>query len=214
MSRRTCPACARRYAGLVDPQCLVCWGLGVVGLGTAALHVDEPATVARAIEIYLESKARESEVSHPIGEPRREALAAAVDELRIAGVIADTVQLGTPANSRQDAPEGTARRVNDSEGARLAWLHGGRSRPSDMANLDAPPVVYGIDDRPLVHSLPRVSAAGSQSALAKVADPADPLGDTRAAAYTREARERRAGVMAAAVGRVQTIRARRAALDT
>jgi hypothetical protein len=210
MSRRTCPACTRRYAGLIDPDCAVCSGLGVLGLGPAALHKDEPATVARAIEIYLEARSRDAAGKLPLGESRRDVLAAATDELRVAGVIADTLALGTPARDRPDAPEGPARRISDSEGSRLAWLHGANPSASDQANLDAAPTVYGIDDRPLAQGLPVVSSAGSPAFLAKAADPADPLGDTRQATYGRLRTERRADVVAAAVTRLIEQRARQA----
>jgi hypothetical protein len=209
-SRRTCPACSRRYAGLIDPDCVVCWGVGVVGLGPAALHRCEPAVVARAIELHLEAASRAAAEDLPLGDARREALAAAVDELRVAGVIADPLAHGAPANSRPDAPEGAARRVTDSEASRLAYLVGARPRPCDPANLDAEAIEYGLDDRPLARSLPVVSAGGAPSFLAKAADPADPLGDTRRQVYARNATDRRATVIAAAVARVPAIRARRA----
>ncbi|WP_141658821.1 hypothetical protein [Carbonactinospora thermoautotrophica] len=209
--RRCCPACVRRYAALVAPDCPVCKGVGVLGLGAAALHHYEPAVVARAVEFYLEAKAREAAEQLPLGAPRREALAAATDELRYAGVIADPLVSGDPARHRADAPEGTARRVTDAEAARLAYLTGATPSPVDQANLDRPPILYGPDDRPLARSLPVVSAAGSPTFLARAADPADPLGDTRAAVYERRARDWRANVVAAAVDRVRSIRTRRQA---
>jgi hypothetical protein len=209
-SRRTCPACARRYAGLITPDCAVCWGVGVIGLGPAALHRSEPAVVARSIELYLEAASRTVAADLPLGDERRDALAAAADELRVAGVIADSLAHGEAAHHRADAPEGAARRVTDSEAARMAHLAGARLTPSDAANLDAEAIEYGLDDRPLAKALPVVSASGSQSFLARAADPADPLGDTRQQVYARDATERRAVVLSAAVGRVGAIKARRA----
>ena len=94
MASRTCPACQRRYAGLIDPECVICGGRGVLGLGAAALHKQEPPAVARAIEVYLEAAARAAQQHLPIGDERREALAAAVDELRHGGLIADNLQVG------------------------------------------------------------------------------------------------------------------------
>ena len=79
--------CQRRYAGLIDPACAVCDGIGVLNLGAPALHKTEPAAVARSVEVYLESAARQADTL-PITD-RLPALRAAVVELRHAGVIAD-----------------------------------------------------------------------------------------------------------------------------
>lgn len=89
MAARTCPACQRRYAGLVDPECVICQGAGVLRLGPAALHKNEPAVVARAIEGYLEAYLRSVDQMLPIGNPKLEALGNAVSELVHAGLLAD-----------------------------------------------------------------------------------------------------------------------------
>lgn len=57
-SWRTCPACARREAGLIDPECIVCAGDGRLELGPLALHRRTPQVVARAVEMNLEATAR------------------------------------------------------------------------------------------------------------------------------------------------------------
>lgn len=93
MASRTCPVCQRRYAGLVDPECVVCSGVGVLSLGAAALHKSPPEAVARSIEVYLEAAARRAEQQLPIAD-RSPVLATAVAELRHAGVLADPLRTG------------------------------------------------------------------------------------------------------------------------
>ncbi len=88
MASRTCPLCQRRYAGLVEPTCVVCDGVGVVGLGAPALHKTAPEAVARSVEVYLESAAGKAIDTLPQSD-RLPALRAAVGELKHAGVIAD-----------------------------------------------------------------------------------------------------------------------------
>ncbi|WP_053207970.1 hypothetical protein [Jiangella muralis] len=221
MPSRLCPACTRRYAALVDDHCPVCRGAGTIQLGAAALYRDEPAVVARSIEMYLEAASREAAAVLPPDDPqssslgRRYALAEAADELRRAGVIqADPDEISTETRAAMPpsppSPEGPARRADDAEAAMLTHRTGRTPRPSDRANLDAAPTVYAATDRPLARTLPRVSAAGWPSALAKAADPVDPFGSTGRAALTRISRERRAGIIASAVDRALTIAARRA----
>lgn len=209
MARRTCPACPRRYAGLVDVDCVVCDGVGVIALHPVALHRQDAAVVSRAVELYLEAAAREDANRLPLGDPRKTALAAAVARLRAARII--EAPLGVSEREQAHAPEGPERRIADSEAARVVSQLGGSVRPSDAANLDAAPVTYGIHDRPRASGLlPRVSAGGSPSAMAKAADPTDALGpDTRAEVYARMSLDRQAAVLAAAVDRVVATLARR-----
>lgn len=210
MARRTCPACQRRYAGLVDPDCPICEGVGVVALHPVALYRSDPVVVARAIELYLESTSREAARVLPPGELRRDAVAVGAARLRAARVIGEP--LGVADNSdRTPEPEGAAeRRIVDWEAARLAVENGATMRPSDAANLDADRVSYGPDDRPHASGLlPSVSAGGHPSALAKAADPRDALGpDTRALVYAEHATDRSARVVASAVDQAAAARFR------
>lgn len=50
-----CPACAQRYAGVVDPNCPVCRGLGTLVLDQPDGTNEHPKTVARAVTLYLET---------------------------------------------------------------------------------------------------------------------------------------------------------------
>ena len=211
MTRRTCPACQRRYAGLVDPACAVCGGFGVLHLGAAALHDADPPVVARAIGLYLEGKARAAHDTYPIGPGRTVALADAVTDLRLAGILTP-VPPGRPPEFAEPTPDTLypATRAADAEAYALARAAGAHLTPATAANLDAEPILYGTEDRPLATGLlPTVSAAGSPSCIARTADPKDALGSTRADTYARLVCDRKATVMAGAVDRTVTMRARR-----
>lgn len=212
MTRRTCPVCPRRYAGLVDADCPVCQGVGVLALGAAALYRADAAAVARAVEFYLEAATREAAGQYPPGELRRDCLALAADRLRVAGLIGDPIGVADPEDHHDDT-EGPARRIADYEAARLVAEVGGEVRPQDRANLDAEQVLYGPDDRPRAAGLlPRVSADGWPSQAAMAADPVDALGpSTRAQVYARQTKDRAATVLVAAVDRAVGIKARRTA---
>lgn len=94
--------------------------------------------------------------------------------------------------------------IIETEAARLAGMLGAQITPADFAALDAPPVVYGITDRPLASGrLPEVSAAGAPAYLARVADPKNPLGDTPSEAMERVRIEHRADVYARATERLR-----------
>lgn len=54
--RFVCPCCARRYSGIVDPQCRVCHGLGLL-----AAQGEDPAAAARAVTMHLEPVWRDHE---------------------------------------------------------------------------------------------------------------------------------------------------------
>lgn len=209
-ARRTCPACSRRYAGLVDPECVICSGLGVVGLGAAALHTAPAAAVARAVELYLEAAARDAGARLPPGQPRREALEAAAAELRVVGVLADPPTAGPQHPATGSVPVREHHRRVDVIAAQLAARAGVEPTGDDAQRLDADPTLYGPRDRPGAAGLPVVSAAGHPARLAMAADPKDPLGSTRDEAWARINTEHRAAVVAAAVGRAATLRARRA----
>lgn len=199
LPRRTCPACARRYAQLVAPDCPVCQGLGVLNLGPAALAHHTPAAVSRAVELHLEGTSRRTQGELPLGQ-HRDALEAAVDELRLAGVLASPHDTA-PTDTVPDVPETFAEVVD----AELAGRRASRdvlgtpvTRPIVDA-LAADPVADVTDLRPRTGRPPTGSAGGHRSALATIADPIDPLGpDTAVIQTTRYADTHRARVIAAA----------------
>lgn len=172
--RRTCPACARRYAGLVDPDCPVCQGLGVLNLGAAALHNFDPAPVARAVELYIETRAQRVRQELPLGQ-HRDALEAAVDELRLAGVLSSTADAsGRPAHARQPVDSASAR-VAELDAYRAARTLGTPVSTRVTRSLDAPLIPLEAA-RPRDGRPPQASATGHRSATATIADPIDPIG--------------------------------------
>lgn len=214
MARRTCPACAMRYAGLVDPGCPVCEGVGVLGLHPVALapvglKPTDAAVVARAVELYLEAAAREAAGQLPLGDPRTEALAEAADRLRKARIVGPP--LGVPDRDMAWIPLDPETRAVDAEAQKTAHLMGQPNKPQDVANLDADPVLYSPEDRPrALGLLPERSQNGYQSQLAKAADPVDALGpDTLTLAFERQNRDHGAQVIASAVNDIVMIRNRK-----
>lgn len=196
--RRVCPACQRRYAGLVAADCAVCQGLGVLNLGAAALAHYDAAPVARAVELYLEAHARRHRHELPLGQ-HRQGLESAVDELRIAGVLAAPHEGGTPARAPIPTDAASAR-VAELDSYRVARALGTPVTTIVVAALAAPPVDDLAQVRPRDGRAPTGSANGHRSALATAADPLDPLGDdTAVIAATRYADTHRANVIAAAV---------------
>lgn len=193
--RRTCPACARRYAGLVDDDCPICRGLGVLPLGAAALHAFEPEAVARAVELFLETAAREATEQLELAS-RREALEAATDELRVAGVLASTADA---AGHQPPTQVASSPGVVELDARRLAHRAGRPPTGADVAQL-ALPAVGGLEGhRYRDGRQPTASANGHVAALAVIADPIDPLGpDVAELAADRYATDHQARVLAQA----------------
>lgn len=204
--RQTCPLCRRRTTGVVDPDCIVCEGIGVIGLGTYGIVHHGADVTGRAVELYLEAAAREATTDLPIGQPRLNALHAAVTRLRDLGVITAPLGVTEPSTLGDPLPTHTL----EAAAARAAFLMGATVTPSDAANTTAPPIRYNPDDRPRATGLlPTTSQAGYPSALARVGDPTDALGpDTRAHVYADQAAQRQAHVLASAIDTAAAKRAR------
>lgn len=161
-ARRTCPACARRYGGLVADDCRVCAGVGVLALGTAALARHPAEAVARSVELYLEHRAQTAGTL-PLAQ-RGDTLEAAVLELRSAGVL----------DHSHDTPAVTSPRRNRAEtevdAYRLTRQLTGQPVPTAVPATLAAPTLQLADARPdRVHAL--ASANGHRSATARAADP-------------------------------------------
>lgn len=196
--RRTCPACARRYAGLVSADCPICRGLGVLPLGAAALHAFEPDAVARAVELYLEHAAQAATERLDLGD-RRDALEVATDELRAAGVLASSAAgVGTPAHP--SGPGGaTSPGVVEVDARRLAHAAGRTLKGGEDVTLALPPLTDLQGHRYRDGRTPTASANGHRAALAVIADPIDPLGpDVAELAADRFATDHQAEVIAQA----------------
>lgn len=204
--RRTCPACSRRYAGLVADECPVCQGLGVLALGAAALHHYEAPAVARAAELYLEHAAQEATRTLTLGD-RRQALEAATDELRVAGVLAGPMDTYTRApvhvSADVEATDTLERRAVDQ-----ARQLGRQPTRLVVAALAAKPVPDLAPHRPRNGNVPTASLNGHLAAVAVIADPIDPIGPDVAQLEERQRVDNyRARVIAAAVPQAAKLRA-------
>lgn len=211
LPRRLCPACARRYAGLVAHDCPVCAGRGVLTLGAAALHHYDTPAVARAVDLFLEHAAQQATHHLPLSD-RRSALEAATDDLRVAGVLSSTADAsGTPA--RAPGPTDTASaRVTELNAHRLTRDLGRPPTPRVAAALTSRPDPALTDARPRDGRPPQASAQGHRAALATIADPIDPLGpDVAVLVSTRRNTDHTATVIATAVPKAARDRRKRRA---
>lgn len=162
-----------REARLVAKDCPICQGRGTISLGHTAAVEFGPAVVALAVGAALESVARA--VDTP-GVPNSDQRAALADTMR----LLETTGLTGPGS----APKAT-RRTPDS----LAAAAIGRPVEAlDVALPEAAAYRYGPGERPGARGLPVLSADGHPSHLARICDPADPLG---AATYTKAANIRK-----------------------
>lgn len=191
--KRTCPACSTRYAGLVDPLCVICGGVGTLTLGDAALSIYEPEIVAQAVAIALEAVARKADETLTIGDDRAAPVREAVADLVEAGVISAP----DPPAPKPRRPRNRPRKRDD------AGRYVLEAQPSKLAEecvqvtiddldarlINADPYRYTEDDRPNARGLPLLSANGHPSHLARITDPEEPGNSTMATVRARQ-RER------------------------
>ncbi len=203
--RRTCPACARRYAGLVAPDCPICSGQGALGLGAAGLAGAEPAAVARGVELYLEGRATAAAGLSP--PQQRAAVEAAAHELRIAGLLAGAQDRARPSSAGPRHPAGpVADSVAESKARQLSAQLGATPTAATARALapdnTTPLALARRRGSPFAHA----SASGHRSWLARACDPLDPLGpDVGALVVAQSASEHTGAVLAAAA--LLTVRA-------
>lgn len=179
MPKSICPACVHRSGGFVAPSCPVCAGAGVVSLSPVAVASFGGDVVAQAVTITLEATARVVDVPGITRSVRREAIVGAVQELARRGITERGRTLRVSVTAR--APQQIAMEVT-----------GAPVIPSDWTLPDAAPYRYQATDRPYGRGLPLLSRTGHPSHLARIVDPADPLGPGNAAevhARTRAERE-------------------------
>jgi len=208
--RRTCPACSRRYGGLVDGTCPLCDGLGVLILGAAALTTQPAPVIARAVELYLEAHAHRYTSELPPGDARQQALEAARDDLRHTGVLSGPADVTRPPGHVDTPPDPASPTVAEHRAhtyTRTALR--APLQPRHLTALAAPPGDV-VDVKPRT-GLPVGSANGHRSALATIADPIDPLGpDAVTLDNARHIRDRYARVIVKAVERALTRHPRKA----
>ena len=204
--RRTCPACARRWAGLVSADCAVCGGEGVLVFAAAALHYHRPEAISRAIELHLERRTREHLQHVPYGE-RADALSVVVDELRLARVVAPRSEApGTLVHPRLAGE--VSRTVAEAEAVRFASVLGSPPTEGDVAALAAPPESLREHRRTSRRpGPPQVSSTGYTTATARAADPLVAVGpDVAVVENTRRRHEHEAKVLTEAVSILRTRR--------
>lgn len=212
--KRVCPACSRRTAELVDPDCVICLGDGFLTLHPAALSIYEPAVVSEAVAVALEGMARAVESGTTLSDDRRVALGDRARQLAQARII--QVPGMAPASPRPvpgDAPApGKAPRrkrrhniaagqlsLSESPALLVEALTGAPPAPYDAPVLNAPAHTYDATDRPLMRGLPVLSAAGHPSHLARIEDPQDSYASTSQEAADRARRKRQATIVVATI---------------
>lgn len=166
---RLCPACMAREARLVATDCPICLGGGTVLLGPSAVKEFGPAVVALSIGAALESVARAVDTPGVPNGSQRAALADTMTLLAAAGITGP----GEAPNATRKTPDSLA-----------AAAIGRPVDPLDVALPEAAAYRYGPGERPGARGLPVLSADGHPSHLARICDPADPLG---AATYKNSA---------------------------
>lgn len=196
MTRRVCPACQRRWAGLVADDCPICAGTGTLDLGRAAVQTKSAEAASLAAELILETTARQdlaatsTQHAPPIDVARRH-LTEAVDKMRRAGLLARTPE---PSPTTVRGP------FNRDQAERRALAISGAAR-SDLYLLHRPALELQPDDRPLAAGgIPGFSAAGYVAHHVRVADPRYPFGPSTRDVWTgRYATHRAAKALATSV---------------
>ncbi len=212
--KRVCPACARRTAELIDPECVVCQGDGFLTLHPAALSIYEPAVVSEAVAVALEGMARLVESTTTLSDDRRRALGDRARQLTRARIIQEPGTPGTPRATPGDAPAppvNAPRRkrrhtiaagqlsFSESPALLVEALTGQAPTVYDGPVLNAPAHEYDATDRPLMRGLPLLSAAGHPSHLARIEDPQDSYASTSLEATDRARRKRQATIVVATI---------------
>lgn len=206
MITRCCPACSKRHAQLISSKCPVCDGYGTVTLGTAALSLHEPATVAVAVEIAVEAAARHIDTTLTLSDDQLTPIAAAMTLLTDAGIIDHPGTRKTSHRARHLVA------VPDlDEALQVAAEYVPTVTPRDAALTLAPAYEYAGHERPNARGLPVLSANGHPSSTARIADPMTPGNDTAETARQRGAQRRHATVLLEAAPKVVSIKARKAA---
>lgn len=199
--RRICPVCVHRQDGLIDANCLVCEGRGFLVLGSGALSLYPPGAVAEAVVLALEAVARKTDLTRNLSQNRREPVLNTLATLYDAGILtpAEAPPTPRPATVRPRKRSLSGQFIVEYSPTELAQQYVQEPLvPLDSALIHAPCYNYGEDDRPNARGLPVLSGGGHPSHLARVADPAEPGADTRAAHRRRLAQRRAAEVLVTA----------------
>lgn len=195
MTIRVCPACARRTSELIEPNCPVCEGTGVVELHPAAIQAYGAPAASEAVLVALEASARMLDTPgcanvHKVSELRARVRTLAAGRLIITWT---GLEVKGPASSAAELPENPT--PDD-----IAAFHG-RDLPEAFDHVVALGLgyEYPANARPNSRGTPVLSASGHPSSLARVVDPADELGDTGALIRDRRTRAFQANALVQAV---------------
>lgn len=158
---------------LIDPSCPVCRGTGTLHFGRAAEAQHTPEVVSRAVEYSIEAAARAAIAADPTAagiHRARQRITNTIRTLTIAGVLHDHPTPPRPRARTTPAHQHTAA-VALTRKLPVDTYHRG-----DAAALDAPPLEFAVDDRPLAQGgIPGFSSGGYVCHLTRAADPIDPL---------------------------------------
>lgn len=216
MRKRACPACAARYAQLIDPDCPVCRGAGTLVLGAAALSMYPPEVVSMAVSLALEAVARVTDQRLTLSEDRTGPVREAVAQLVAGGALArPEPPAPRPTTVLPRRRDDQGRYTFETDPAALAEEYVDQPvLPFDLAVTTAGRYNYLEEDRPNARGLPLLSANGDPSHLARICDPEEP----GAATWSKVRQQRRdlshAEALRAAVpeaARLRTHRKRRTA---
>lgn len=191
---RLCPACFYRTEQVVDPDCVICQGQGVMRLGEAAVSTYSIETVSGAVGLALEASARGGASSRYLSEDRLSGIRDTLIMLQDAGILSNEDGL-----SESLAPAVVASRTKSATPASVAsYAVQEPIEEIDEELRHAEHHVYDEHARPLAEGLPTVSKSGHPSCLARLTDPANPLGDTQKDRIRRYGREYRKKVLVGA----------------
>lgn len=157
------------------------------------MHHYSPDVLCETILLALEGKARAADLDGSLSDNRLQSIYDTLDQLRATGILDDTAPMPAALlqprrDSTDPAPLLAAAVVQDTIT--------GLDRVLASANRYEP----GPGERPRQAGLPVLSASGHPSSLARLTDPANPLGNTAAQRGARRRRTR------AAQGAVHTVR--------
>lgn len=214
MNRIVCPACARRTDEIVELDCAVCAGAGILRLHPAAVEMYTIRVVAQAVRVALEAAARVIDDGTLLSAPQADLLADKVADL----VTGRLIYFPEETVSAVDRPEPVLAPVIPIRRARRGKLTPAPDQPKltewltpvelaaehgatalDAALVHAEPISYTSEDRPLMRGLPVVSAAGHPSSLARICDPVDQLLSTRTTVTSNQTVARQATVLVTAL---------------
>lgn len=191
MTRRVCPLCTVREAGVIDPDCLICTGHGYVELGERALGYFDPSIVSTAVHLALETCAREIHETTQRAQDPGPAIRATLDRMVKAGIVRPKRSAPKPAGPTGKHPGPAAHIVLRTIGTEPTH--------TDQLMIRAHPYPYDMTDRPGARGHPLFSNNWHPSSLACVLDPVPFDTTTLTQTLTRRKRGHHARVLAASI---------------